>query len=469
MKKHFISARAGALFAMLLWAGSAAWAQDTGSGSVSTGTTGTDLDSLFGGDVVESPAPATAAPVDPISALLSGDKFKIGGSFSGALNASATWSDYWGGTTPFLEPDSTALAATLKSTLYFDARPDDNFRVYGSVKSAWPFSTLSATASIFELFADFNLNDKAFFRFGKSTVKWGVGYFWSPADVINPEPINLMDATAQREGPVNFRVNIPMFGTQNNFYMYTIIDEKNVTFSTTALAAKAEFLVGPWELGIGGYYRYDTAERGMLTLTGPIGNFDVFGEAMLSRGSAKTFVTNIATTPPYTISYSKTANNRENLYFSASTGFMFSNQKDNFSVVGQYYYNGEGYTNADRKALIADAETAIAAVAGNPAASAILKAALPALAAGSGQHYAALSISKSKLFADDLSASIIAVGNLSDLSAILKPTFSWAVNDYFKLSLSPLFVVGASDSEYPILFGGNPCSVTVGATVSGAF
>ncbi len=471
-------------FSLAMLAAAAVGAQDSGSSEV-------DMDALFGGDVVESGGAAAATPsVNPVTAALKSDKVRIGGSFYGSLSAAATWSDLWGGGSELFTADDSALSTSLKSTLFFDARPSEDFRVYGSAKTSWPFETTktfltgatyiagppagvattsdSITApniSLFELFADYSLNDKIFFRFGKSTVKWGVGYFWSPADVINLEPINLLDATAQREGPVNFRMHIPVLGTQNNFYLYTILDESAVDFSTTALAAKAEFLLGTYELGLGAYYRYDTAARAMLPLTGPLGNFDVFGEAMLSRGSAKTFVTGISNASPYVLT-SDTASNRESLYFSASTGFMYSSQKDNFTAIGQYYYNGEGYANDNRKTLVADAQAAMLV---NPLLAKSYMGALASLAYGSGQHYAALSLSKSELFFKDLSVSALGIANLSDFSGIVKPSVSWAVLDNFSLTISPTFVFGPADGEYSFLAGGNPVSLTLSAIVSGSF
>jgi len=471
---------------MMLLVTMAAGAQDTGSD--------VNLDSLFGGDIVESAsttATDAAAAVNPVTAALKTDKVRIGGSFYGSLSAGATWTNLWDGSSYFFNADSTALDLALKSTLFFDARPTEDFRVYGSAKTNWPFvitktfltgasymplptpsvTTTSDTItapniSLFELFADFSLNDKAFFRFGKSTVKWGVGYFWSPADVINLEPINLLDATAQREGPINFRVNIPVFGTQNNFYLYTILDKDTVAFSTTALAAKAEFLLGSYELGLGAYYRNDTAERAMMTLTGPVGNFDVFGEAMVSRGSAKTFVTGISGASPYDVVTTGTADNRQNLYFSASTGFMYSSQKDYFTAIGQYYYNGEGYSNDNRKTLVADAQAALLA---HPTLARSYMSALANLAYGSGQHYAAVSLSKSELFFKDLSASALVIANLSDGSGIVKPSVSWAIHDNFTLTLSPMFVFGPADGEYAFLAGGDLVSLSLSAIVSGSF
>jgi hypothetical protein len=247
-----------------------------------------DIDALFGDETVVSQEPGDGPKIDPLSSLTKTERVRIGGQFSGSLSSAFTWDNLWDGSSNIFNPESRAVSLGLGATLFFDARPKDDFRVYGSAKTSWPLTRTVSTVSvpniqIFELFSDFSLNDRIFFRFGKSTVKWGVGYFWSPADVINLEQINIFDAESQREGPVNFRVHLPLLGTQNNFYFYTILDSSDIKFETSALAAKAEFLIGSYELGIGGYYRYDTAERAMLTLTGPLGDVDVFGEAMVSR------------------------------------------------------------------------------------------------------------------------------------------------------------------------------------------
>ncbi|MCE1196188.1 hypothetical protein LWX53_06790 [bacterium] len=464
-------ARVAAIAAFfLLIAGTWAGAQESGS-------IDTNVDSLFGGDEVvsEAPAqnPADAAKQNPVTAALKSDKVRVGGSFYGSITPTALWKNFWDGDLA-LSDDTTSLGTSLKSTLFFDARPTEDFRVYGSAKAAYPFSaTIGGVSvpnlSVFELFADFNLNDKVYFRMGKSTVKWGVGYFWSPADVINLEPINVLDAEAQREGPINFRVNIPVAGTQDNLYFYTILDSGNIDFDTTALAAKAEFLLGNYEVGLGAYYRYDTAERAMLTLTGPLGDFDVFGEAMASRGSAKTFVTSIDTGSPFKVHTASAADNRENFYFSASAGFLYSNQNENFTAVGQYYYNGEGYSLEERDALISQAKLAMAFAYPDVAKITSLTSSLSGLVSGSGQHYAALMLSKGKLFAlEDLSASVIAVANLSDWSGLVKPSISWSVVNNFKLTLSPMFFFGPEGSgEFSM--AGDAVYLSLGAVVSASF
>jgi hypothetical protein len=442
---------------------------------------GIDMDLLFGGDMVEESSPqqgGSAQSVDPVSSLLKNEGTRIGGSFSGSLGSAFTWNDLWTGGTSFFDPEKKDLSLSLASTLYFDARPAEDFRAYGSLKTGLPFTLIAKpedssepairvpNARIFELFSDFSLDDKIFLRFGKSTVKWGVGYFWSPADVINLETINVLDAEAQREGPVSLRVHLPVLGTQNNFYFYTILDSNDLAYDTTALATKAEFLLGGYELGLGAYYRYDTAERAMITLTGPIGDLDVFGEAMVSRGSAKTFVTQVR---PST-TFSSPSDHREDYYFSASAGFRYTDSNLNLNAIGQYFFNGEGYADAKRDSLISQSRTAIATLGGTGTAAGALAAnSLKALIMGSGLHYGAISISKGELFAKDLSASLIVVTNLSDLSGLAKPTFSYRLSDNLSLAFSPTFFFGPEDGEYSYIAGGNIVALSLGMNVSGSF
>jgi hypothetical protein len=457
-----------ALSIFLLIAAGTGFAQDTQEDI--------DLDALFGDETVVAQEPGEVPKIDPVSSLTKTEGVRIGGLFSGSLSSAFTWNNLWDGSSTIFNPESRAVSLGLGATVFFDARPKDDFRVYGAAKTSWPLSrTVSGVPlpniQIFELFSDFSINDRVFFRFGKSTVKWGVGYFWSPADVINLESINIFDAETQREGPVNFRVHFPLLGTQSNFYLYTILDSSDIKFETSAMAAKAEFLIGSYELGLGGYYRYDTAERAMLTLTGPFGDMDVFGEAMISRGSAKTFVQSIKTSADWDIEYSTASDVRDNFYFSASIGAIYSNSGENFSALAQYFYNGEGYTDTNRDSLTAAGKAALANAMffGDVNDLSNIGSALAQVILGSGLHYAAVNISKGEIFWEDLSVSALVLANLSDFSGIVKPSATWKFSDNFSITASPTFVFGPEDGEYSFLSGGPKATLSLGAKLSGAF
>lgn len=454
---------------------------------------GTDVNSLFGEEVVvpENPASQTAQPdqtsqgsstsaANPLQGLLKTEAVRIGGSITGTVGISGTWNDPWTKGFDVTAPDAQKLSPALSSLIFFDARPDEEFRVYGSVKTAWPFSSkysvLSSAAlvnstlstektsitvpdmAIFELFSDFQLGDKVYFRFGKATVKWGVGYFFSPADIINLEQINLFDPTAQREGPLQFRVLMPFGPSQNTVSAYAIFDTSNPDFSTTALAAKAEFVLGRYELGVSGYYRDDTAERAALTLTGPLGKFDIFAEGVISRGSPKTFYS-FSTSAPY-YRASAPADHRTTLYPSATAGFLYNDQNNNISAIAQYYYNGEGYADSERSSSISALNTLLSMPLPDATKTA-LTGLSKLFASGSGRHYGAASISFSDIGGSDFSASLLGLANFSDLSGLVQPSVSWQIADRLKLTGSALFFFGASDTEYGFLRPNSPMTLSL--------
>ena len=454
--------------------------------SISSQEDSNDIDALFEDEIVVQQDRETSSQkesqdslnrqTNPLQSFLKTETVKIGGSISGTVQSSWQWNDPWTVGFDLANPDSQKLKPDLNSLVYFDARPQEDFRVHGSFKTAWPFSetkslldsnnkTTSVSVPdvrIFELFSDFQLGEAAYMRFGKATVKWGVGYFFSPADIINLEPIDILDPTAQREGPLQFRVFIPYGPSQNTLSFYTIFDTDNPNFENTALAAKAEFLLGNYELGLSGYYRYDTSERAALTLTGPIWNLDVFAEGVIARGSPKTFYDSFKSSYPY---YNEISSDdiRNTLYPSATIGFLYNNPNSNFTAIAEYYFNGEGYSDADRAALFNSYESQQAGVK-NLILYSIATGNLKSFPFLSGQHYGAASISFSEIGGSDFSISALGIMNFSDISGFAQPTVSWEIADYLKLSIFSTFIFGADSTEYGFLGRGRP--VTIGIKLS---
>jgi hypothetical protein len=423
-----------------------------------------DEDALFGSEDMITVVDTANAP-DPLAGILKTETLRIGGSFSGSLQADWKWNDPWSNP-PFaglpgsIVPDSYGLSPALSASLFFDARPSDTTRFYGSAKSAWPFET-SSNSQIFELFSDFNWDDKVFFRFGKQTISWGVGYFFSPADVLNIQNIDPENPTAQREGPVSIRAHYPIPGSQNNLWAYAVFDDPKMKPEDTALAAKAEFVLGPWELGVGGWYRYDRPVRGMLTASGSIGQVSLFGEASLSRGTERKWVEEITGLLPDNIFFKE---DDSSLFFKGSAGFSYANSDLKLSIAGQYLYDGEGYAHDEREKLIDDAN--IFLVGPSELGSMLFKS----LIANSGRHYAAFSLSRTELFTKNLSLNVFTLANLSDFSGFVRPGLSYKLFDGASLGLSALFAFGPKDSEYIVLNDGPAVGITVSSTLgSGRF
>jgi hypothetical protein len=407
----------------------------------------TDEDSLFGDDAsgsVQDSSSPVKTPADngiesvgvsssgsDVSSFLKTSSVRVGGKFAPYLQANWLYRDPWSGDFSIGDPDYQSLVPCLPALVFIDARPKEDFRVYFSVKANWPFtsSTASSAASatglsssssgyvkVFELFSDFNLNDTVFFRFGKQSVKWGVGYFFSPADLINLSTIDVTDPTAQREGPVALRVNVPIPARQDNIWAYAIVPSEIAPAALKpediGFAGKYELVVGGWEIGAGGIYQKSIDPRLMLTASGSIYTVGLFGEAVT------------AIDPD-----ADDAGDR--VRFSGTAGFNYTNSDLYLTLIGQYYYNGEA-TVESRK------------------------------------QYAALSLSDSHIFTDDVTAGVLVISNVSDLSFMVQPTLSWAWLDYATLSFSPVFTFATDElwgkgksAEYVAATGGPAMTLSV--------
>ena len=185
-----------------------------------------------------------------------------------------------------------------------------------------------------ELFTDFSVFDTAFFRFGIHTVTWGAGYFFSPvSDIINSSSIDPENPEKQVDGSLNLRTQIVFPGTQNCLWFY-MIPSTNFTNQTaesyardTALAGKADIVLGGWEFGLGGYWKYQNAPKAMLTATGSLKKVSFFGEFVYSYGALKEWKEN------------KDWNDKTNI-FQATAGLSYYWKEQKLNLAAQYYFEG---------------------------------------------------------------------------------------------------------------------------------
>ena len=163
-----------------------------------------DTSDLFGGEVLVTEPEAAGGP-----AVLPPAAVEIGGSYRFSLTGDVAWSSFEDLAGAPLEPDSQGVTVDLGATVFLDARPADDFRVFGKVDLSYPFTTdedsqpprgFDDIVSVRELFSDFTLGDVLFLRGGKHTIAWGVGYFFSPADVLNLTSIDPDDPGSRARG-----------------------------------------------------------------------------------------------------------------------------------------------------------------------------------------------------------------------------------------------------------------------------
>ncbi len=315
--------------------------------------------------------------------LFQNGSVKIGGSFDTSLTSYTIL--YQDSDDSLLDNIyNTRLQPKASAELTIDARPKQVLRMYTKCGLAYPYSisassyatttllesvaytdvTTSISNSFYvkELFTDFSLLDRAYFRFGLHTVTWGTGYFFSPvSNIINTSAIDPEDTDEQVNGSLNLRTQIIFPGSQNCLWFYLIPDAtvnqpsatalvsgaiplssylESLQYSydarKTALAAKGDFVIKNWELGAGAYFKFQNAPKAMLTASGSIinGKVNVFGEGVYNYGSAR--------------EWNSSPNDWRNKtsIFQATIGASYYWKVPEITFAAQYYYDGNSDDNA---------------------------------------------------------------------------------------------------------------------------
>ncbi len=541
--------------------------EDTGEESESAGDAGTtgdsesefinmdELDALFSSDEIIEEAEEPESDAAPESDLLLTEGVRWGGRISGSVSLDFDWDDVWTGDFWLFDPTSQSLSPSIGADLFFDARPEEEFRAFGKLQitttsdggiqfggfdftagqideSALPEgwtteenadgdteirneegvlivtipaddgedetaadeeedqgSTGTAPGleiSVFELFADYVWKDALFFRFGKHTIKWGTGYFFSPADVLNLTAVDAEDPTAEREGPVSLRILYP-FGITGNAYFYAITNSGAEPLDV-AIAPKVEFAIGNGELGLGGYYQRTLAPRLVGLYSGTAGEFDLFGEAVMLHGSDRVFVrpsrdqSAAEEDPEDDVEIVLDTYQVDDAFFvDATAGFRYLKEWEggtSLAVIGQYFWNGEGYDTTVPGLLPAATRLFL-----NPGENGLVIDDADAQPEGYedppdltvsdlanwGRHYAGLTVALSSILDSNVGVTAFGLVNMSDWSGIITPAVSYRFLERFSISASARFTFGRQDDEFTdpaAQFSGESPEPTFGFTLS---
>lgn len=352
---------------------------------------------------------------------------------------------------------SPAGATGVESSAFADLRLSEYKRFHAS--GSFAYATQTVTDPIFyldEIFVDASIGRKLFFRLGKQRIRWGVGTWFQPSDVLSLAAIDPDDPDAEREGPFAFKTDYPFGLNHATLYLVPPVSGEPSQF---AGAARADVVAGGWEISLAAFARSDieTARpRGMLMFSGALGAFDLYGEGVAAYGADRLFVRASG-------SSFETFRKRAEAIFQATLGAKYSWSDRNglsLNLHGQGYYNGTGY--ADPSIL--------------RSAAALLKLrADPGYAAADlqqrGLWYAAGSASLSYEFGEGKSSGEAAlagtaVADISDGSMRVSPSISLALGDRgssLDLSIGAPMTFGAALSEYAP--NGNTVKPTLSATI----
>ena len=421
-----------------------------------------DIERLFDGDVLSA-----EEAMDPSGLMTDRAAVEIGGSYRFSLLGIAAWSSLDGLLKAPLRPDAHAFLIDLGANVFLDARPLPDFRVFGRADVSYPFGTgadavpsheFDDIVRVKELFSDFIVGDGLSLRGGKHTIAWGVGYFFSPADVLNVTDIDPDEPEAEREGPVSLRANLPL--GFDNLYLYVIADttEEGVQL---AVAPKVEVVLGGTEVGIGAYYHPSRVPRAMLTLSTGVLDLDVFGELEGSLGSERRFVEPTSRGPnnPWGL---RTVQYTGRIFTAATGGLRYRYTPESAAwtatFVGQYLWNGEGYEDPE---ILRKQAAGVAAL--------IERGELGALdLTYPGRHYAAAALNLSLGGAPYWSLGALWISNLSDGSGRVSPSLTVRPADQLNLRAAFTITYGENGAEMTPFGSGVGASITA-ALGSGRF
>lgn len=422
-------------------------------------------DDMFGGsddDFFASELVSDDEEDQSANIFLSDEPISFGGSFDSSISFGRftadnpeKFADLWDD-----ETSTELFNAPVSANLTFNARPSNDFRFFTEVDLGIPlvetFSVLGSqtdlanneadTASIGvpnleigQLFADFNWERKLFFKVGKQNVSWGTGFFFSPADILNLEPIDPLDPEASREGPVAIKVDLPI--DVNNMRAFLIAPDGIDSAEDLKVAAQGQVYLGNHVLSLGATYQKEESFGAALTWSGPIGQIDGFAEATIQHSSQGP---RIILDESIDVLGAKIAEDDESWFPQFTIGALYSN--DDISISGQYLFTSFGY--ADPEASLGKLDVFQA----NPLLAAEYLPLIPSvLVRDLGQHYAAVNLSFPDIGESKLSTSLFAQANLSDLSGLTQLSVSYRFFDYFSVNGRVGYTFGAEDEDEFVL------------------
>lgn len=397
-----------------------------------------DESALFGATILREVSPQQAASGVNLTAGTAPTTTPTTPSFvptvrwggSADTSVSAGWNLYPWPDLPLWDKGS----ATVNGIVYLDARPTELSRFYleGSVTHDLDKGT---STKVREMFLDTSWNRQVNFRAGKQRIAWGVGTWFSPADVLSLEAIDLTDTSKKREGPFAVKAAVPV--GFHSLTLYTVLPQ-DPGVKGVAFAPRAEFLLGTLEIGLAGYWRPDASvrPRAMVLATGDLGPLNLSFEGVALWGSDRQWVRRVAD------GSLQTWTDNQNLYWQAAAGlggmWTAPEQDVALSLQGQYFYNGNGY---DDPAVLADASSAVKKL--------VDKGTLTAAdLANPGKHYLAANLGVTKLFGDTVNLGASGWVNWGDLSFRATPSVTLKPFPLTTIRLQAAWDEGAKGRQY---------------------
>ena len=312
---------------------------------------------------------------------------------------------------------------------------------------------VNAVFAINEIFVDVNFGRRVYFRLGKQVLKWGVGYLWTPTDLVNIEKKNILDSSQVRQGSYGIKVHVP-FGTRANIYSF--INMNNARhLSDISMANKVEVLFLNTEMALSVLLKNHNVPVYGFDFTSRLLTLDLHGEATLSYGDNTRrlrnypwYITGLFPEVPVELMYLVPSKNALMDYkvggrwigkasFGFGRGFEVLDVKDRIRFDVEAFYNHAGYGwNVFEKDLYS---------AGYFLSSGLYTPNYY------GKWYAGLFITIRQMFVEELSSMINCVVNIQDQSSIVSGMITYSPFYDLAINLQVNGFVGKTNREYTVL------------------
>jgi hypothetical protein len=293
-----------------------------------------DIDSLFdeplpdSGGVNEPDKPvADGGPVDNggadvqkngvvsiISSMIRKRGFTLDASYYFYAGASPGWSEapwHWNNED---EEYSTVLGAGISASLGLDFQISEHLRI----KNLFTFGFPNMAFTVKEVFLDYNLKDRVFFRGGKFTQNWGISPYYPYSNLLARLPLNNSGGD-----PYIVKVDVPI--GIGGIELLTLTRPGFMTnpalpsFDEIGFGGKYN-LAHQWvDVDIGVFYHEEMPLRNFISAKSTIMDTEIYAEAMVS----------VRHRPWGTVQGS------------GSVGFARDFFSGKLTVGGEYFYNGE--------------------------------------------------------------------------------------------------------------------------------
>jgi len=207
------------------------------------------------------------------------EKIIVSGDFVMRAGGGIGWPD-----APFRERPKQVAGAYGKATISFDARPDNTIRIFGKLKTEMDSDNGSDIWKVIEfdeLYCDYNVVDKMFFRFGKFYLTWGQGRLFRPGNFCE----DYEDGTTMR---FTFPTVLDGISLVTHYNRHGLSSSDN-----TLHKGDLDFLghidktFGPVNFSLAAFYNYDTGQRYLGSVKTNVLHTDLFGDYILNISDKK--------------------------------------------------------------------------------------------------------------------------------------------------------------------------------------